>query len=89
MNNQVYVYYVTENKAQFSPEKYCIKLSCVLHREFALLWPSCDTCFRWWVRDVGHMAQAGREINKGLLLFLLLADQWHAFPRSTARQYVV
>ena len=35
-----------------------------------------------------HMARAGREVNKGLLL-LILADQWHASPRNTARDYVV
>ena len=86
----MYVTYFKENKAQFSPEKWCIKLSCVLHREFALLWPSCDTCCRWRANDAYHMARAGREMHEGfLLLLLILADQWHAFPRSTKRGYVV
>jgi len=35
------------------------------------------------------MARAGREINKGLLLSLIVADQWLAFPRITTREYVV
>jgi len=66
-----------------------MKLSCILHREFALLWPSCDACFRRRANDVCHMARAGREINKGLLLSLIVADQWLAFPRITTREYVV